>query len=253
MPLPKSPMKYLMFGDGHGRNMDGIEVAIRDHAPDVLICTGDLDDVSVAIDFMRIQIQGRNTGLRTIIVPSNHDAAIGLNWQGIYERLLESYGHDLEELRRMLGEHPAVKQFFQDLARSRTRNEFLLDSERFGDLYPTVVVHGAFVGTSSFPNSPPEHADAWNYLLDEPDYLANFLAMEQQGIRLMIRGNDHDPTLAWRNSEQFEVFTPTLSAPYFLDASVFFTITPGSYKNGHFATIDTAIAAKPLLQYHKID
>jgi predicted phosphodiesterase len=244
-------MKYFIFGDSHGKDMQKLETALLIENPDSLICLGDFDQVKTIRDFMNIEKGFLEKGKEVIKVPGNHDYAI-LNNQSIKSSALNAKGKTPYQIHQELLRDKEAYDYLSNLVNSDFIVRGFLDKNKFGDKYRFVVMHGAYSGDhSDYPNCPKELEALWNKLVSEKDFSPNFNEMKKRGEKIMIRGHDHFPIHGIRDSNGEDITTTSDGDKYELSEDKEHIINPGAFLFGHFATIDTSGKA-PVVEYRDV-
>jgi predicted phosphodiesterase len=252
-------MKYLIFGDMHGRNLSDLEKSLEDFSPDALICLGDFDRVSVIKQFIELEKRYLDKGKTVIKVPGNHDNSIFLN-DTIYSGALEKQGKTTEELYYELLKDSISHKYIEELLNPDkiTKNLFL-DENKLGKKYSSVVIHGAYAGDESsyfnLKNQPDHWKFFWNRLFGPYDFNKNFEIMKTKGEKIMIRGHDHMPTYVLNDPEKgLSGYRPDENSKYPLLTNFQHIINPGAFFEGNFAIINTEFPGEefPVLTYHKV-
>lgn len=227
--MASEPLKYIIVGDIHGRSLEKLLETKVDFEHSTLICTGDFDFSEQVREFQKLTEE--NDWNDVITVPGNHDDAVFNNITIQSEELREN--------------EVTVERLHVDLMRAKDATKFigkLLGSnarELHIGSYSAVVIHGGFNGSlSSFPDCPPDKTELWYRLLNKEDHRKNFEQMKEKGYNLMIRGHDHNPELAYINSEgRVDIEQPVDGDTYILDKEMA-TITHGAWYNGWYAVIE---------------
>ncbi len=201
-------MKYLMFGDIHGTDLEGMGQSILDEGFDVVLCTGDFDQVRSIRQFMEIENDLRKNGTQVLTVPGNHDHAVLKNLS-IYSGALDMQDKTIDELHRELMRDPLAREFLEELVfsgKSGTaphRYCFNLDSEKHGNEYDGILVHGGYDGDlHSLAGGPKGLKNLWVRLRSEDDHAKNFRTMKDKGHTLMVRSHDHHPSYTYNDPEK---------------------------------------------------
>lgn len=250
-------MKYFIFGDIHGRNLNDLEESLTYFSPDALICLGDFDQVSSVRQFMKLEEEYTQKGKIVIKVPGNHDNSIFKN-EPIYSGALTSQHKTSQELYYELKKDPVAYNYIEKLLNlDGIAKNFFLDEKKFSNEYPSVVIHGAYNGNLS---SCPRCRYPWTYLWYRLDgswgVNQNFKAMKKNGKKIMIRGHDHNPMHASYDSANETIchWTSDRYSPIQLSKELQHVINPGAFYKGNFALIDTNVSNEncPILTFHKI-
>ena len=72
-------MRYLVFGDMHGREVNELENLVDSEGIDSFICLGDFDQTKVIHSVMDFEQKFNEAGKNSIVVPGNHDYAVFYN------------------------------------------------------------------------------------------------------------------------------------------------------------------------------
>ncbi len=252
-------LKYAILGDLHGVELTRPIDALRNENPDVLICTGDFDQTRTIHQFMDLEREYQSAGKRVIKVPGNHDHAILRNL-GITSGTLRSQGKTSFGLHEELNADPVAKRYIDELVNPKDPMyinhgvRIFLDKDVFGQLYQTIIVHGAYDGDlSSYHGCPEEIKDLWLRLIETRDHQKNFDVMDSKGDNVMVRGHDHEAVYVYEDPQKGIVaYEPSgKSSEYRLFKHRKHTINPGSLFNGIFAMIDTRVPGEdvPILRY----
>jgi len=244
-------MKYLIFGDSHGKDMQKLEKAISIENPDVLVDLGDHDQIQTIRDFMAIEKQFLKDGKQTIKVAGNHDYAILKNEQ-INSSTLRIKGKTSYQLHQELFRDKEAYNYMSSLINSDFMVRGFIDKDKFEDKFPFVVVHGAYAGNiSNNPECPEELKPLWCKLISDKDISPNFDEMKKRGEKIMIRGHDHFPLYYVKDSKG-EDGTPTCDGDrYELSEDKLHIINPGAFLYGHYATIDSS-GKTPFVEYRNV-
>ncbi|MGC8940635.1 MAG: metallophosphoesterase family protein [Candidatus Nanoarchaeia archaeon] len=246
-------MKYAIFGDLHGTELNGLEKVLAFQNVDVLICLGDFDQTKTIHQFRDLEKKYLSAEKLVIKVPGNHDHAI-LNDLRMASEVLKRQGKTRFELYYELISDPVAKEYINKLVNSQDQYAIFLDKDKFGKDYPTIIIHGACDGDlSSYPGCPEKIKDLWFRLKTENDHRKNFEVMDKKGYKVMIRGHDHEPSYTYCDPEKGIVTRiPESGSVYLLLKHRKHTINPGALLDGWFATIDTRSLNFPMLEYHKL-
>jgi len=255
-------MNYVIIGDLHGTDLSSFEMVLYRENPDVLICLGDFDQTKTIHQFMGLEKRLLSSGIKVIKVPGNHDHAIFYNLP-IYSGTLQKQGKTSGELHLELMADPIAKGYIENLVNSgfsgctKNRVRIFLDKEKFGEEYPTIIVHGGLDGNlRSYPGCPERIADLWYRLECEEDYRKNFDAMGEKGYKVMIRGHDHEPAYVYYDPNKgIVLYRPKNDGDsYRLFKHRQHTINPGALFDGWFALINTNVQGEdvPVLTYRKL-
>lgn len=253
-------MKYALFGDIHGTELKDLEKALAYEKPDVLICTGDFDQMRSIHQFIDLENKYKKQGKIVVKVPGNHDHAI-LTGLYITSGTLMRQGKDCFGLHKELKNDSVAHNYIDDLVNSKElgktnkRVGLFLDEYRFGKDFKTIVIHGAYGGDlSSFPRCSKDIRDLWYRLNTKWDHAENFEVMGKKGYKVMIRGHDHNPVYTYNDLEKGIVsyYPKTKGKSFRLLKERQHTINPGALFDGDFAIIDTDVNGEfvPILTYH---
>jgi predicted phosphodiesterase len=247
-------MKYALFGDFHGSELNELEYALKYQNPDVLICTGDFDSTKTIRQFMNLEEKYKKKGKKVIKVPGNHDHAILTN-KLIMSGTLARQGKSSIDLHNELKDDLIAFNYLRDLVNSGNLSSLLLDEQEFNDDYRAIVLHGALEGDlSSYPKCPEDLASLWLRLESNSDFKYNFDAMVRKGFNVMIRGHDHEKIYTYNDPEKGLVFyepNENESTYRLLDYRQH-VINPGALFHGDYAIIDTRSNVGegfPILEY----
>jgi predicted phosphodiesterase len=245
-------MKYLIFGDIHGKDLKKLEKRISEENPEVLVCLGDFDSVKSIREFMEIEKEFLKQGKKVYKVPGNHDYAL------LHGRSLES--GTLEVSKKSMWDH------YKDLNRDDKAKEYLfqfvnsdlfvrgyLDEKKFEKEYPFVVVHGGYIGNiKSCGGCSDELKPMWFRMKTEGDFYDNMGEMMKKNEKIMIRGHDHFPAFSRMDFKTGERETdyPISGSKFKINPRKQHIINPGAYFYRDYATIDTQ-CGKPLVEYKK--
>jgi predicted phosphodiesterase len=243
-------MKYLLFGDIHGKDLKKLEKTILAESPDTLVCLGDFDHVKSIREFMDIEKEYLKQGKNVIKVPGNHDYAV-LHNKPLESGTLNVYGKSVFELNSSLKKDKEAHDYLFNLVNSDLFVRGNLDEEKFGDAYPFVVVHGGYTGDDRKSQGYSEELKPmWYRMKTEEDFHMNANEMRMKGEKVMIRGHDHFPSLSINDSEttERELHSPMKGSKFKLSSKKEQIITPGAYFYRDFAIIDTA-GKEPIVEY----
>jgi len=252
-------MKYVLIGDLHGTELGDLEMALSFEDIDVLVCTGDFDQVKTIRQFMDLEEKYQRAGKKVIKVPGNHDHAI-LNNLGITSGTLNKQGKTSSELHNELISNSIAHKYIEKLVNPRNNEaEFFLDESRYGKEFKTIVMHGAYDGDlSGYFNCPEDIKNLWFRLETEEDYAKNFDIMnkENKNYKIMIRRHNHNADYVYNDSENGIIsHTPENGGEvYRLLKNRQYIINPGALFNGFFAIIDTNFDGQraPILKYCRL-
>ena len=241
-------MKYVLVADMHGTDLSGLEQVLLDEKPDRLLCLGDFDQTGTIHQFMELEKQ-----YKTLTIPGNHDHAI-LNGIIIFSPILRREGKTSDQLYyELLRDRPA-RRWIEKLVKPKNfSRELFLDIEKYGNSYRTVMIHGAFAGSTDVDEDLP--AELWTRLTFGNDYERNFDAMDQKGYQVMLRGHDHSQSYVYRDPEKGIVHHRVIKPRAFrLYENRLHTINPGALYDGNYAIIDTAAGKEkaPLVSYCRL-
>jgi len=133
-------MKYLIFGDMHGKDLTKLEATLVKENPDSIICLGDFDNVKTIRNFIDIEEDYLKKGKEVIKVPGNHDYAI-LNNQPITSGTIIASGKNYNQLHEELFNDKKAREYMENLLNSDFSVRGFLDASKFGKEYPFVVMH----------------------------------------------------------------------------------------------------------------
>lgn len=255
-------MKYALFGDIHGSELNDLEKFLDSEEIGALICTGDFDQTRSIHQFIELEKKILRGGGKVTVVPGNHDHAL---YVGDYIRSdeIRRQGGNSKELHEELRADPIASQYILDLLQGERRGfkgnriKGILDLNKFGDFYRVMIVHGAPIGNMhSFPDCPDKIKNLWARLLTEDDHKEVFDYMDKSGYKIMIRGHDHSPIYSCRDENEIISFhLPNRDiVGYRLGKEKLHIVNPGALFDGSLATIDTNFPGEkvPILKYHKL-
>jgi len=252
-------MKYLIFGDIHSAELTELDNIIQFENPQVVLNTGDVDSISTIHELIDLEKKCVDQGKEFIKVCGNHEYSIFHNDVNLSSEELDILGKSSEELHKELMKDMVAKNYIEEML-NRTENIsgriFYLDSKKYRERYPTILVHGALKGNlSSYPNCPMDIRNIWTRLEHTADYKKNFEAMKEKGLKIMIRGNDHNPAYAY-TFQEYKKFSMTRKMAkhndsFRLSRSYMHVIEPGSITQNTCAIIDTDVRGEtePILRY----
>ncbi len=228
-------MKIVIVSDIHGKPLSRLENEVLNATkPELFLCLGDFDQTRTIQEVMQLQRK-----YPTIVVPGNHEHSI-YNGLSIYSGALEAQGKDHQTLHRELNENQTAKDYVKNLLASH-KKEIFLDEKRFGKIYRTIVIHGGLDGSlRSNPYASGMEAELWYRLNTEEDHVRNFVEMEKQGFRVMLRGHDAESTYAYKDPEKGIVINGG-NRDYRMFPQRLHTITVGDYFDGQYGVIDTNV------------
>lgn len=245
-------MKYLIFGDIHGKDMDSLKKEILAEQPDSLICLGDFDGVKSIREYMDIEKEFLKQGKEVYKVPGNHDFALAYG-DGIKSATFEAQTKNMHDYYIELKRDPKAKKFIQDLADSDFYVRGNLDEGKFGEKYPFVVVHGGYTGDlESCLGCGEGSKPLWYRMKNEEDFHFNANEMRLRGEKIMIRGHDHFPAFSVNDAEstERELHFPIRGNKFKINSKKEQIINPGSYFYKDFAVINTS-GEVPEIEYKK--
>jgi len=247
-------MIYALIGDFHGIELKDLKRNLGYINPDVLISLGDKDQVRTINQFEDLKKEYEKAGKIVIDVLGNHDDII-LNNIGILSSILEKQGKTSIGLHEELKDDPMAHKYLSDLVNTKdTKHTIFLDESKFGKIYQTIIMHGAYDGF--LPKFCRKEPNLWAGLKTQGDYEKNFKVMAEKGDKIMIRGHDHDPAYAYEDANEGCVIKSPLkdSLVFALSENRLHTINPGALFDGYFATINTGIPGRktPILGYHRL-
>lgn len=239
-------MKYLLIGDIHGAQFSYLMKVSNSIKPDVIICTGDFDTPESIKEFMKFESQFIREGKTIIKIPGNHDHSI-LNGMLIYSKRLKDIGKTSWDLSEEFSNSPKLKRYLKELVyydNCEIKDELSLpiDSHKYGDQFKTIIIHGALDGNLPYGSEFTEREKKlWYRLKDSGDYRLNFKKMGERDYSIMIRGHDHEQTIATQNKYQtVSIIHPSSTkSTFLLQPHLRYVLNPGSYYKGAFAIIDT--------------
>lgn len=235
-------MLYLLVGDYHGKGLKSLREVVRMEKPDVLISMGDYDRVGTIHDFMEIEDELVSGGKEVVKVAGNHDYLIFNNIQEYTSLTLIEQEKNIRQLHDELMGDPEAAKYISDLINSGLVREFYLGEENFNRDYPAVVLHGSFSsnteGSTGKPDDPiPGSSLIWARLKSTADHEDNFKSMEQKGSNVMVRGHDHYAGFAVSDNRKISSEEPYPGKIFRIRPGNRYTINPGAFYNGNFATI----------------
>ncbi|RLJ07954.1 MAG: hypothetical protein DRP12_01410 [Candidatus Aenigmatarchaeota archaeon] len=226
-------MKYLLFGDIHGRDLKDIQKVIEEEKPDQIVCLGDFDTPACIEQWLEIR-----KNYKTITVPGNHDLAFLYNDEitsGIWTNYIDM---KFEDLKKELVDNRNAWEYLESLAKNTIWTGEIAGRK-------ALVIHGGLAGSlESYPECPKELRPLWYRLLGTEGELenlwSNFKKLEERGYELMIRGHDHvsaffkkeGNVISWKRAKEKEEETELPGA----DASVIISV--GSYFFGDFVLLE---------------
>ncbi|MCM2325904.1 MAG: metallophosphoesterase [Candidatus Woesearchaeota archaeon] len=252
-------MKSLLFGDLHGRDPFDLERVIRKENFENVICTGDFDTVFSINRYLEMIDAFPKSKFYTCA--GNHDEGI-YNNHILTDSNFTRFGMTLKQMHEELKSDDAAYAFIGDLLNKKQAFMHLYESGRepLRFLYfRTVVMHGSYGGRFSqnwFENFIAGmmfrniNKDIWRYLQErdsENNYQSsvkshrdNFMIMKTHGCQVMLKGHDHYPEIAfqWPNGD-IQVNNGEEHPTMLLQKGFMYTITPGAFKHGHYAVIET--------------
>ncbi len=229
-------MKYLVFGDIHGKTVDELEEIINEEKIDSLICLGDFDQVKSIRGFIDLEKKFIEEEKPLIVVPGNHDYAVFHN-EHIYSETLDKQEKSISKLHSELQKDKIAKEYLSNLV-NRGSNGM---ETRMGLDHSTYVVHGGLDGSLfSYRDCPKNIEDLW-FRIDwgERDYPKNFKKMAEKGYNILIRGHDHHRTYGFEtNDGQIDGIFVTNGGKFELTDSKRHIINPGAWFLGDYLIID---------------
>lgn len=254
-------MIYTLIGDLHGADLIAFCGELEKRGTDALICTGDFDQTSTIHQYMDLEAKLKAAGKEVITVPGNHDQAI-LTGLDILSGTLDSQGKTSHQLHRELMDDKTATDYLDNLCDPeklfRNGIRMCLDKDRLGRQYPALILHGALAGDiSCYYDCPFQIATLWMRQIYRHDFRRNLSEMKAEGLKVMIKGHDHEPVYACSHPTKGTIiFSPLPNiSEYRLYRLMSHTINPGALYDGYFATIDTGVSAgrkAPVLRYHRI-
>lgn len=258
-------MKYILFGDIHGRDLSDLENILDSLEPDGLICTCDFDQVSIIHQFMELEKKYLNKNKFVVKVIGNHDFSILYN-DPINSSALKKQKKDISELHYELLNNKRAYSYIHDLLYSSSKNlttfeKLYLDKDRFASTFSTLVVHAGLDGNLlSYPNCPDNIKHLWYRIESLEDYKKNFDKMSSfysnGNIKILIRGHDHEPEYAFRELDgSISIFSPSPNIDsYVLQKDRMHIINPGPFFMGNYAIIDTDFEnlEDPIVSFKKV-
>jgi predicted phosphodiesterase len=242
-------MKYLIFGDIHGKDLKKLEKRISEENPEVLVCLGDFDSVKSIREFMEIEQDFLKKDKKVLKVPGNHDYAV-LNGRYLDSGTLEISGRSTLDYHRALNLDKEARDYFFNFVNSDLFVRGYLDENKFGKGYPFVAVHGGYGGNlESCPGCSEDLAPMWYRIKDGEDASVNFKELDKKKEKIMIRGHDHFPAYSSRVKGIISFNNPSRGEKHDLSKGKHI-ITPGAYFYRDYAIIDTK-KGKPLLEFKK--
>ncbi len=235
-------MKYLIFGDIHGKDLKKLEKRIQVENPDTLVCLGDFDSVNSIREFMEIEEDFAKKGNKVIKVPGNHDYAV-LNARSLESSTLNVSGKSVRDHYISLNNDKKAKDYFFNFVNSDLFVRDYLDKEKFENEYPFVVVHGGYIGNlDSCPGCPDEIKPMWFRMKTDGDFYDNMGEMMEKGEKIMIRGHDHFPAFSRMNFKtgERENLNPVNGDFFKINSEYQHIINPGPYFYRDYSIIDTS-------------
>ena len=208
-------MKYVFLTDFHGTDLKkkdlALDRALHRLKPDVLCLLGDDDQTKTIYQLIFLENHFKLTNRTTLKVPGNHDHAILTNLIIDSEELnrQETTSSELSEKLRF---DETAYRYIADLVfpeidgqrNNPTEINLVLDEVNFPNQYKSVIIHGGYAGSLSInPDYPDEIKKLWFKLKTKTEHMANFVAMEDKNISLMIRGHNHIPSYVYQNTSVF--------------------------------------------------
>lgn len=192
----------VYVGDIHGTRLRGLEQALAalQVEPDALLCTMDLDQVLAIQELAELERRYRDAGRPALLVPGNHEAAL-LFRIGIDSATYRPAQQNINILALIEAIHLPdflhLRRFVEDKLEIRGGLRICAGA---GGQWPGLLIHGALAGKQEryiheFPPELQEHvrtrSDLWLRLESHQHLQANFAAMREHGVELMLRGHDH--------------------------------------------------------------
>ncbi|MEM5797907.1 MAG: metallophosphoesterase family protein [Candidatus Aenigmatarchaeota archaeon] len=269
-------MRYLIFGDIHGKHLDVLEKTLNSEKPDMIICLGDFDNTDVVRQWIKIQ-----KNYPALTVPGNHDHAILKAipiWTSIWDVSEDEAEEYTQKLHEDLHSDKECLNFIKSLIYGKTEskednaeyfifNQVSEDLKRFENILfsdkeysnfiktgvykrtymlerkirignkNTVVVHGGFAGDiNSWSECPEEYRPLWYRIREIQHAKENFEEMEKRGYELMIRGHDHMQQCIAKIGNNIINFEGNIS--FCTIEEGLYIINPGAYFDGDYAIMD---------------
>lgn len=229
-------MKYLIFGDIHGRTIEPLESIILHEKPGEVLCLGDFDEPRIINQYLDIMKKHEKIKFRT--VPGNHDDCVYYD-KSLYSGTLDKIGKTCHGLHLELMQDEVAKGFIENLLKEESFRIHLRKT------LPTLVIHGALAGYSHGTNQT-----IWTRLISEEHRKANFRKMAEQGIKVMIRGHDHEASYSCEGDVDEMHGHPGDS--FDIRPDVAQVINPGPWFDGRYAMINTSGKKNPILQFRSV-
>jgi len=242
-------MRYLVFGDMHGNEVNELESLVDSEGIDSFICLGDFDQIKVIHSVMDLEQKFDEEGKSSIIVPGNHDYSVFYN-DIIYSSTLNKQDKDIQDLHSELQEDYEARNYLFKLLTKKCHGV----ETKIGE-YSTYVVHGGLDGSlMSYFRCPDEIEDLW-FRIDygDRDYPKNFKKMEEKGYGILLRGHDHHRMYGFEADGGYsEGLFVTEGGKFELVDSKRHMITPGAWVEGDYLIIDDS-DSKLLLDFRNVN
>ncbi|MEM7828668.1 MAG: metallophosphoesterase [Candidatus Aenigmatarchaeota archaeon] len=232
-------MRYLIFGDIHGKHLDVLEKTLDSEKPDMIICLGDFDSTDVVRQWVKIQ-----KNYPALTVPGNHDHAILKAipiWTSIWDVSEDEAEEYIQKLYTSLKSDKECLNFIKSLIYERINleEEPRLKPEKeikIGEKN-AIIIHGGFAGDiNSWSDCPEEYRPLWYRIKEIQHAKANFEEMEKRGYELMIRGHDHMQQCIAKIGNNIINFEGNIS--FCTIEEGLYIINPGAYFDGDYAIMD---------------
>jgi predicted phosphodiesterase len=250
-------MKYLIFGDIHGKSLLRLDKVIDKKNIDTIISLGDYGFVKQIDQFISIKEKYQRQGKTVVDVIGNHDQGIFNNKHIYSPHTSPKKTHS--KMYKELMQNKRVYEYLKDLVDSDFKKELYIDEKRFGENYKTIVIHGGLDGRLEVKYSKEDKTKyLWYRIENSEDALFNFSTMDLEFYNIMIRGHDHCQGYYYKDEED-RLFKTDMES--ILDGCLFelkkegqHIINPGAFVFGEYATIDTNFNGRelPILEFCRL-
>lgn len=254
-------MKYFLFGDVHGKSIEKLVSVLEKENPDVVLCTGDFDQVKSIREIMDLEIMLDDRNREFFIVPGNHDDAI-YNGLIINSGTIAEQGETIYSLYDKLKEDKIAHEYIGNLLKGKWERNFYLDEKKFGKKYSVALRHAGYGGNLfSLGRCERYHEikDLWIRMQDSGDLEDNFFKMKEKGINLLISGHDHTPMenhrgfFACNSKKEIKAYWMNEGEKVELNPEHENVVNPGAYFNGYYAVLDTNAGKKyPVVRFDNV-
>ena len=231
-------MSLAIISDIHG--VDNLSSLLEEiehkHKPKSYLFLGDYDTAEAIRDLMKFSDYLAKKKKECIILPGNHDHALVTNLE-ISSPIFRIRRIYFSELYQDLQNHPEEKAFLEKVVNSDFYKVFRINC--LGKKDNALAVHGGFYGRN-YEDLDDKTSMLW-YKASRSDFIKdNLRALELMGLKVMIKGHDHDSFITSYGNSELNVERPSGNGDCFpIERNKLHIVGVGSLFEGDYAVIRT--------------